>query len=344
MENSTLIRRVHMECPICDKVHEVEERTRQAMITMKGEEVTYEERFYYCAYAEEEEAEFESAKMANENLLNARNAYRRKQGLLTSDEIVAIRESYGLSQVDLARLLGWGEATISRYESKAIQEEAYDAMLRLIWDNPLMALEFFKKNEKKFSDVKGKELRARIIEKIEESGKEYLARQVFEGEYAAYDVPSDSNGYTKLDIDKLEAIISYLAKEDSKLVKMKLMRMLWYLDALAYKKNGCAMTGLVYRHEEQGALPVGHCSLMNLQGVNVKEEVNGDYNMVVHVYPNERMDYSVLGNEEKEILDVVVERFRVYKGIAGDMKEEAVYERTSVGAVIPFSLVRESKE
>ena len=82
---------------------------------------------------------------------------------------------------------------------------------------------------------------------------------------------------------------------------------------------------------------------MNLQGVNVKEEVNGDYNMVVHVYPNERMDYSVLGNEEKEILDVVVERFRVYKGIAGDMKEE-VYERTSVGAVIPFSLVRESKE
>lgn len=41
------------------------------------------------------------------------------------DEIVAIRESYGLSQVDLAKLLGWGEATISRYESKAIQDEAY---------------------------------------------------------------------------------------------------------------------------------------------------------------------------------------------------------------------------
>lgn len=344
MENSTLIRRVHMECPICDKVHEVEERTRQAMITMKGEEVTYEERFYYCAYAEEEEAEFESAKMSNENLLNARNAYRRKQGLLTSEEIVAIRESYGLSQVDLARLLGWGEATISRYESKAIQEEAYDVMLRLIGHNPLMALEFFKKNEKKFSDVKGKELRARIIEKIEESGKEYLARQVFEGEYASYDVPSDSNGYTKLDIDKLEAIISYLAKEDSKLVKMKLMRMLWYLDALAYKKNGCAMTGLVYRHEEQGALPVGHCSLMNLQGVNVKEEVSGDYNMVVHVYPNERMDYSVIGDEEKEILDVVVERFRVFKENVENMKEGEVYERTSVGAVIPFSLVRESKE
>lgn len=344
MENSTLIRRVHMECPICDKVHEVEERTRQAMITMKGEEVTYEERFYYCAYAEEEEAEFESAKMANENLLNARNAYRRKQGLLTSEEIVAIRESYGLSQVDLARLLGWGEATISRYESKAIQEEAYDVMLRLIRDNPLMALEFLKKNELKFSDDKAKELRARIIEKIEESGKEYLARQAFEGEYAAYDIPSDSNGYTKIDIDKLEAIISYLAKEDSELVKMKLMKMLWYSDALAYEKNGCAMTGLVYRHEVMGALPVGHCSLMNLQRLNVKEEVRSDYDMVLRVYPNEEMDYSVIGDKEKEILDVVVERFRGHKGNAENMKEETVYEHTSMGAVIPFSLVRESKK
>lgn len=343
MENSTLIRRVHMECPICDKVHEVEERRRQTVITIKGEEVTYEERFYYCAYAEEEEAEFESARMSNENLLNARNAYRRKQGLLTSEDIVAIRESYGLSQVDLARLLGWGEATISRYESKAIQEEVYDVMLRLIRDNPLMALEFLKKNEMKFTDAKAKELRARMIEKIEESGKEYLARKAFEGEYAAYDVSSDSNGYTKLDIDKLEAIISYLAKADSELVKMKLMRMLWYSDALAFKKNGYAMTGLVYRHEMMGALPVGHYSLMNLQRLNVKEEVSNAYDTVLHIYPNEEMDYSVIGDEEKEILDIVVEKFKAPKELAECMKEEMVYKQTSVGAVIPFSLVRESQ-
>lgn len=82
----------------------------------------------------------------NKNLLNARNAYRKKKGLLTSDEIVAIRESYGLSQVDLAKLLGWGEATISRYESKAIQDEAYDMMLRLVKDDPLKAMELLKKN------------------------------------------------------------------------------------------------------------------------------------------------------------------------------------------------------
>lgn len=103
-----------MDCPLCDKTHEVEERKRFTTITLKGEKVTYEERFYFCADSDEDENEFETGAMTNENLLNARNAYRVKHGLLTSGEIVAIRESYGLSQVDLARLLGWGEATISR--------------------------------------------------------------------------------------------------------------------------------------------------------------------------------------------------------------------------------------
>ena len=43
----TLIRKIHMTCPLCDKMHEVEERKRLASISIKGEEVTYEERFYF---------------------------------------------------------------------------------------------------------------------------------------------------------------------------------------------------------------------------------------------------------------------------------------------------------
>ena len=191
MDANTLIRKIHMSCPLCGKTHEVEERKRIATINLKGEEVTYEERFYFCANADVDENEFETGAMTNENLLNARNAYRVKMGLLTSDEIVAIRESYGLSQVDLAKLLGWGEATISRYESKAIQDEAYDTMLRLIKDNPLQALEFLKKNADKFPMRKRLDIRAKIVEKLDSYGKEFLTRQTFEGEYANFEEPSD---------------------------------------------------------------------------------------------------------------------------------------------------------
>ena len=346
METGTLIRKVHMNCPLCDKTHEVEERKRVAVITLKGDKVTYEERFYYCANAGDEEDEFETGAMTNENLLNARNAYRVKHGLLTSDDIVAIRESYGLSQVDLARLLGWGEVTISRYESKAIQDEAYDTMLRIIKDNPLQALEFLKKNEDKFSDYKRIEIRTKIVEKLDSYGKEYLTRQAFEGEYANFEEPSDSNGFVSLNIDKLEAAISYIAEKVSNLFKVKLMKMLWYVDALSYKENGYAITGLVYRHNEMGALPIGHYSLMNLENLNVHEEESLIYDSMLHIYPTKGMDYSVLSDNDKRVLDAVIKKFKNYKAqeIVDYMHEEKAYRETKPGEIIPFSKAKEIRD
>lgn len=346
MEETTLIRKIHMECPLCDKVHEVEERKRTTTTIIKGEEVTYEERFYFCANSDEDENEFETGEMTNENLLNARNAYRVKMGLLTSDEIVKIRENYGLSQVDLARLLGWGEATISRYESKAIQDEAYDMMLRLIKDNPLKALEFLRKNGDKFSISKRIGIREQIVEKLDSYGKEFLTRQTFEGEYVGFDEPSDSNGYTTLNIDKLEAAISYLAEYMSNLFKVKLMKSLWYSDVLSFIQTGKAMTGLVYRHEAMGALPIGHYSLMNLENLNVKEEISYNYDSMLHVYPSDKVDYSILSNEEKKILDTVIKKFKNCKSseIVQYMHEEKAYKETSNGAIIPFSLAKEIRD
>lgn len=346
METSTLIRTVSMACPLCDKTHEVEERKRFATMILKGEEITYEEKFYLCANADADENEFETGSMTNANLLNARNAYRKKHGLLTSDEIVAIREDYGLSQVDLARLLGWGEATISRYESKAIQDEAYDIMLRLIKDNPLIALEFLKKNTAKFSDVKRKEIRARILEKLDSYGKEYLTRQAFESEYADFEEPSDSNGFTELNIDKIEAVISYIAENISNLFKVKLMKMLWYVDAFSYKQNGRAVTGMVYRHNTMGALPIGHYSLMNLENLNVHEEESYNYDSMLHIYPTKGMDYSVLNADEKKLIDQVIRKFKNYKAkdIIDYMHEEKAYIETKPGDIIPFSLAKEIRE
>ncbi len=335
-----LVRKIHMDCPLCNRLHEVEERRRTAAARVKGEEVICEQRFFRCPDAKGDTDEFETGEAASENQLNARNAYRIRHGLLTSDEIIGIRESYGLSQVDLSRLLGWGEATISRYESKAIQDEAYDTMLRLIKDNPLKALEFLKKNGDKFTVHKRRDIRERIVEKLDSYGKEFLTRQTFEGEYVLFDEPSDSNGYTLLDIDKLETVISYFATQVSNLFKVKLMKMLWYADALSYKRTGKAMTGLVYRHEAMGALPVGHYSLMNLEKLNIREEVSLNYDLMLHVYPDPHADYSILDSSEKEVLDAVTARFRSARAseIVEYMHEERAYKETVQGGIIPFSL------
>ena len=79
--------------------------------------------------------------------------------------------------------------------------------------------------------------------------------------------------------------------------------MLWYSDVLSFVETGCSMTGMVYRHEPMGALPVGHYSLMNLENLNVQEEMSYNYDTMLHVYPTANMDYSVLSGGEKAMLD-----------------------------------------
>ena len=63
--------------------------------------------------------------------------YRKKHGLLSADEIRAIRERFKLMQADLAQLLRLGANTISRWESgRNVQTAAMDILLRMICDLP----------------------------------------------------------------------------------------------------------------------------------------------------------------------------------------------------------------
>ena len=345
MNGGNLISKIKMKCPLCDKVHEIEKRTRVAKTIIKGEEVNYEETYYFCLNSDEDENEFSTAKMENENLLNARNEYRKAHGLLTSDDIVAIREKYGLSQVDLAKLLGWGEATISRYESKAIQDDAYDNMLRIINDNPLAALDLLQKNNEQFAGIKKLAIKQKIMENLDEEGREYLQRKALESEYVEFEELSDSNGMMKLNIPKLELVISYYASKIKKLYKVKLMKMLWYADSLSFKFYGHAMTGLVYCHEDMGALPVGHYKIGGLQFVNMEEECDYE-NVKYHFLPNDKLDESGLSAEEKGILDKVIEKFESYTAqqIIEYMHDEIAYKKTDDKDIIPFSLAKQIRD
>lgn len=63
--------------------------------------------------------------------------YRKKHGLFSADEIRALRQRFGLTQSELARLLRLGANTISRWESgRNVQTEALEMLLRLIRDLP----------------------------------------------------------------------------------------------------------------------------------------------------------------------------------------------------------------
>lgn len=343
MSNDVLISKIEMECPLCGEKHFVEKRLRKSKANIKNQIVEFPETYYVCTNADVEENEFVPSNILDQNLLNARNAYRIKNGLLTSYEIVKIRGKYELSQIEMAQLLGWGEATISRYESKQIQDDTYDKILRLIDESPMEVLKFLEKNANKFSNEKIIQIRKNVITNLDDYGKEYLKRQELESEYVKYQDKNDFNGYCNLNIDKIESMISYFAINVNYLYKVKLMKLLWYADALYYKKYGCALTGLVYRHMRMGALPIAHHQILELEKVNCQEDYDEYYNLIYKIMPCDCIKLSSLTSDELDVLSAVSSKFKEFKAndIVEYMHQESAYIKTAPEQIIPFSLAKE---
>ena len=114
-------------CPICDEEHEIVLKKIRQVDKVKDCEIENDVFVYVCEKSNEE---FEDGDLLDKNLMLMRDAYRRKNNLLTKDEIVAIREKYKITQEDLSNILGLGEKTIARYETNTIQDRPYDVLLR----------------------------------------------------------------------------------------------------------------------------------------------------------------------------------------------------------------------
>jgi putative zinc finger/helix-turn-helix YgiT family protein len=91
--------------------HDVQTVLIRESNVFKGVPVEYDAEYFYCDKADETYAD---EQQISSNDIAMKNAYRVASGLLTSDQIAAIRARYGISQSDLCLLLGWGAKTITR--------------------------------------------------------------------------------------------------------------------------------------------------------------------------------------------------------------------------------------
>ena len=74
--------------------------------------------------------------------------------------------------------------------------------------------------------------------------------------------------------------------------------------------------------------------------------MSGSYDSMLHVYPSENVDYTLLRKEEKKVLDRVIYKFKDYKAseIVEYMHEERAYKETVNGEIIPFRLAGEIRK
>ncbi len=334
-----------MDCPICGRVHKLEKRKRETQGIVKGIVVNYEEVFYLCPITTESDNEFVPAAMMDENLLRARDSYRKLKGLLTSSDIAEIRKYYELTQSDFSTLFGWGEVTVTRYESKTIQDETYDNLMRMAHENPLFALQSLEKHKLKFAEARYAKVRNKIIQRVKESGTQYLKIQEIKSIYLSYSEECDYNGYKVLDLEKLASVIGYMANYVNNLYRVKLMKLLWYADVLHYKRYGKAMMGLVYKHMTFGALPLGYNEIIHLPNVKVEEEVIYD-DISYRIVPNMEVTISSFTLEDLNILELISSKFKDFcsKEIVDYMHQEKAYRETEPYHIISYEHAKELNE
>ena len=125
-------------CFNCMEVHTVKYVQIEETITFKNESIHYLAEYEFCDNAESYSENEEQLKINN---LALKDAYRVKMGLLTSSDIKRIRDKYKISQKEFSEVLGWGAATIIRYENSQVQDRAHDDILRKIDADPAWFIE-----------------------------------------------------------------------------------------------------------------------------------------------------------------------------------------------------------
>lgn len=330
------MKKVDIVCPFCGENKETYLSTQKANIEIKGQSIEYKENIYICKSCGEE---FETGELTDLNLINARDEYRKKNNLLTSFQIAAIRKKYNLSQADFSLSLGWGEITVTRYETKQIQDSTYDMVLRMVQINPFILLQLLEKSKNNFTEERYKIIQQNIRSSIKESTIQETYMDKLKNNYIIYNEPTEENGYTILDVKKLNNIVGIILSKEKCMYKVQLMKTLWYVDYLNYEKMGRSVTGLVYEKKRLGALPVGNNEIIYLPAVNAEEEYYSNGNMGYRLTVSKDFIPTKISNDLEKIIEDVVKKFanKTAKEIVDYMHKEESYLRTNQNEVIPFS-------
>ena len=271
-------------------------------LTFRKEKFAYVAHYYVCADTQEQ---FTTTELDELNINQVYNQYRVKYGIPFPDEISDIRACYGLSAAKMSEILGLGPNQYRLYENGDMPSEAIGKQLKSILD-PRVFIGYVKNSENQFSAPDF----TKIIEKVEhcihQIDEKTKHREVF-GTYHR----SEVNGYAPQSYSKLKNIILYFIDKCGGVFKTKMNKLLFYTDFLSYKERGIGMSGLAYRAIQYGPVPSQWDVVYGLMD-DIDHEIipflSGDSGE--KLYSEIQPDMSALSQEEIDILDVVLQRFK----------------------------------
>lgn len=140
-----------MPCPFCDS-GALEEMYRDREMDFEGDHALVHGLLYsVCNHCAIETVTPNQSRLNKKTIINA---HKTAQGLMTAEDICALRKQLGITQIEAATLFGGGVNAFSKYENNAItQTKAMDTMLQLVRDVPEAARYLAKRKNVKLRSI-----------------------------------------------------------------------------------------------------------------------------------------------------------------------------------------------
>ena len=322
-----------MLCPNCDKNITPELKIERRNYTVKGETIEIEDRFNRCP-----ECNMEWSEEGFDFAAEAYRVYRARHHMLQPEEVKAFRKKLGLTQEELAHLMGWSEATVNRYEKGALQEHSHDNALRMAMTGDGLCILIETNRNALPAEKRGRLLSGCApAPSLEDVVLEIVLQE-----------QSILNGYCTFSLAKFKAVVGFLTSSPSGVWQTTLNKLLWYADFLYFREQGIGITGLVYTRLPYGPVPEKYTLLMEVLPKNefefISEEFpNGCAGERIHFFG--AYDSSLFTASEKRVLEAVRDRLaqKSASEISNLSHEEPAWKDTQPLGRISYELAKEIK-
>lgn len=213
--------------------------------------------FYKC---EESGEQFTTTSLDELNMNQVYNQYRDKLHIPFPDEIIRIREKYGLSAAKMSEILGLGINSYRQYEAGEMPSAANAKLIQMV-DDP-----------KKFIDMVElcgtleEKLKVKYIQKAQLLVEE-RKRNIFDLNFKTYllgnHLADIYSGYRNPNFEKLTEMVIYFA-EKVQPFKTKMNKLLFYADFLMFKQSCFSVSGVRYKAIDMGPVPHNFQSIFEL--------------------------------------------------------------------------------
>ena len=290
-----------MKSPFTDK--EMKRVYEKRTWNFRGEQYEYEHIAWLC---EDSGEQFTDDESDTAGFVQVTNQYRAKYGIPYTDEIIAVRQRYGISAAKMSLILGIGINQYRLYEQGEVPSVSNGRMIRSIM-NPKVMLEMVEssKNELSISEYE------KIISKVQAiiASSDTYKMELYETRRLFTTPRGSDNGYAQLSLNRLKNIMLYILNRCDEVWCNKMNKLLFYTDFLSYRERGMAMSGLSYRAIDFGPVPERWDRVYS-EFPEVRQELRqvGDFVGSVLI-ASEEPDYTMFTDAELKVLDSICTHF-----------------------------------